>query len=151
MNLIEKLKNELQTLRKKRLDFLANYIAEFNRIQQGIQDETDIERLKDFWLREIAKSKLETSDKAKLNKFRKECIRELEQSQPGSNDFNRIKNEIHDETKIQSLKTNRFCVDKEISKINDASSLNNERSIDNKIRELKNKNLSGNRDVDTLQ
>src|SRR6185295_5560629 len=107
-NLIEKLKNEIQTLRKKKLDFLANYIAEFNRIQQEIQDETDIERLKDFWLREIAKSKLETSDKAKLNELRKECIRELEQSQPGSNDFNRIKNGISNEKKIPALETNRF-------------------------------------------
>ncbi|CAG8512831.1 3941_t:CDS:1, partial [Cetraspora pellucida] len=59
-------------------------------------------------LKEIAKSKLETSDKAKLNNFRKEHIRELEQSQPDSNNFNRIKNGIHDKTKIPVLETNRF-------------------------------------------
>ncbi|CAG8712888.1 15295_t:CDS:1, partial [Cetraspora pellucida] len=65
-----RLKNELQILRKDRLDFLANEIAEFNRIQQGIQNETDIERLKNFWLKEIAKSKLKIDDKAKLNKLK---------------------------------------------------------------------------------
>ncbi|CAG8586383.1 10679_t:CDS:1, partial [Cetraspora pellucida] len=56
----------------------------------------------------IAKSKLETSDKAKLNELREECIRELEQSQPGLNNFNRIRNGIHNETKILALEVNRF-------------------------------------------
>ncbi|CAG8806527.1 20522_t:CDS:1, partial [Cetraspora pellucida] len=79
-NLTDRLKEELQKIRKDRLNFLVNYNAEFNRIQQGIQDETDIERLKNFWLKEIAKSKLETADKKKLNDLREECIRELKQS-----------------------------------------------------------------------
>ncbi|CAG8835177.1 12385_t:CDS:1, partial [Cetraspora pellucida] len=48
-NLIEKLKEELQKNRKERLDFLVNYISEFNRFSNEIQEETDLERLKDFW------------------------------------------------------------------------------------------------------
>ncbi|CAG8472327.1 13310_t:CDS:2, partial [Cetraspora pellucida] len=126
-------------------------------IQQGIQDETDIKRLKDFWLKEIAKSKLETSDKAKLNELREEHIRELEQSQPGSNDFNQIKNgiltlNIQRSERLKTLSNEQYdSVDKEIPKIDNASPLNDGRTIDNKIRKLKNKNPSSNRDVDTLQ
>ncbi|CAG8506805.1 8847_t:CDS:10, partial [Cetraspora pellucida] len=100
---------------------------------------------------EIAKSKLETNDKAKLNDLREEYIRKLEQSQSGSNDFNYIRNEIYDKTKIPFLETNKFCVNKEIPEIDKENLLNDRRTIDNKIRELKNENLSDNRDVDTLQ
>ncbi|CAG8809674.1 5819_t:CDS:1 [Cetraspora pellucida] len=96
-NLIEKLKEELQKKRKDRLDFLVNYIAEFNRFSNEIQEETDLERLKDFWIKEITKSKFTDKDKQKLDELREEHIRKLEQTQPGTNDFNRINKGIHDE------------------------------------------------------
>ncbi|CAG8661548.1 6732_t:CDS:2, partial [Cetraspora pellucida] len=54
-------KNEIDRLR----DFQFWYM-------QITNNETNIERLKDFWLKEIAKSKLETADKGKLNDLREE-------------------------------------------------------------------------------
>ncbi|CAG8709394.1 4111_t:CDS:2 [Cetraspora pellucida] len=106
-NQIKKLKEELQKKRKYRLDFLANYAAEFNRIQQEIQNETEIEILKNFWLKEITKSKLEDEDKQKLNELREEHIRELKQTQSETNDFNQIRDGICDEPHSPSLKVNR--------------------------------------------
>ncbi|CAG8810532.1 2998_t:CDS:2 [Cetraspora pellucida] len=94
-------------MRKDRFDFLVDYIAEFNRIQQGIQNETEIERLKDFWFFEITKSKLENDDKQKLNELKEECIRELEQTQPGTNDFNHIRDGICYKKEIPNLEVNR--------------------------------------------
>ncbi|CAG8622607.1 15133_t:CDS:2 [Cetraspora pellucida] len=129
-NLTEKLKKELQKMRKDRLNFLFNYNAEFNRIQQRIQDKTDIERLKDFWLKEIAKSKLKTANKKKLNDLRQECIKELEQSQSGTNDFNYIMNEIQDENCILLLKTKSNTNERQVA------SLSNNNTLANNINKL---------------
>ncbi|CAG8797590.1 5394_t:CDS:2, partial [Cetraspora pellucida] len=106
-NLTDRLKEELQKMRKDRFDFLVDYIAKFNRIQQRIQDKTEIERLKDFWFSEITKSKLENNDKQKLNELREKCIRELEQTQLGTNNFNYIRDEICNEKEIPNLEVNR--------------------------------------------
>ncbi|CAG8791162.1 2532_t:CDS:2, partial [Cetraspora pellucida] len=73
----------------------------------GIQDKTEIERLRDYWFSEITKSKLENDDKQKFNKLKEEHIRELEQTQPGTNDFNHIRNKIHNEKEIPNLEMNR--------------------------------------------
>ncbi|CAG8455444.1 6897_t:CDS:2 [Cetraspora pellucida] len=79
-NLIQKLKDELQELKKKRLEFLENYIKEFNRFLQEIQNKKDLGQLKDFWIKEIDKSIFTEEDKQKLHDLREDHIRELEQS-----------------------------------------------------------------------
>ncbi|CAG8729141.1 13234_t:CDS:2 [Cetraspora pellucida] len=52
------------------------------RFLNEIQEETDLERLKDFWVKEIIKFKFTDEDKQKLNELREDRIRELEQTQP---------------------------------------------------------------------
>ncbi|CAG8740454.1 8766_t:CDS:2 [Cetraspora pellucida] len=140
-NLTDRLKKKLQKIRKDRFDFLVDYIAEFNRIQQGIQDETEIERLRDFWFSEITKSKLENDDKQKLNELREEHIRKLEQTQPGTNDFNYIRNKIYDKKKIPNLKVNRHW----FREIRNSKNLSKEQKValniqrDKKLKALSNK------------
>ncbi|CAG8455372.1 15273_t:CDS:1, partial [Cetraspora pellucida] len=46
--------------------------------------------------------------KEKLNQIREDRIKELEDKQPGSNDFNRIRDGIHDKTRLLSLESDRI-------------------------------------------
>ncbi|CAG8490622.1 15329_t:CDS:2, partial [Cetraspora pellucida] len=90
-----------------------------------------------------------------------ERIKELEQTQPGTNDFNHIRDGIHDEPltlniqhneKLKSLSNEQYDkISKKIPEIDSATPLNDGRHIDTSIQELKNENLSGDRNVDTLQ
>ncbi|CAG8819589.1 24971_t:CDS:2, partial [Cetraspora pellucida] len=140
-----------------------------------------------FWVKEIIKSKFTDEDKQKLNKLREEHIRELEQTQPGTNDFNQINEGICDEKQIGPLEIGRRWfreirdsrnlteqqkvmlnikhdeqlkalsnkqydkISEEIPKIDAATPLNNRQRIDIAIRELKNENFIGNRNINILQ
>ncbi|CAG8816265.1 19819_t:CDS:2, partial [Cetraspora pellucida] len=103
---------------------------EFNK---ELKDKTEIERLRDFWFSEITKSKLENDDKQKLNELREECIRELEQTQPGTNDFNYIRDGIQQKValniqrnkKLKALSNEKYDkINKEIPKIETANLYN---------------------------
>ncbi|CAG8734350.1 22861_t:CDS:2 [Cetraspora pellucida] len=146
----------------------VDYIAEFNRIQQGIQDETEIERLRDFWFSEITKSKLENNDKQKLNELKEEYEIHEEKEIPNLEInrcwFREIRNSrnLYEEQKIalniqcnkklKALSNEKYDkINEEIPKIETANLLNNKHHIDIMIRELKNENLKDNKDVVTLQ
>ncbi|CAG8640716.1 1895_t:CDS:2, partial [Cetraspora pellucida] len=86
-----------------------------------------LEEVNRFWFKEIQNSKnLTTDQRVNLNTQHDEQLKTLSNEQYDS-------------------------IDKEIPNIDDTNPLNNKKTIDNKIRKLKNKNLSSNRDVNTLQ
>ncbi|CAG8508426.1 12612_t:CDS:1, partial [Cetraspora pellucida] len=104
----KKLRDELHQDRNDRLNHLEKYISEYNEFQKQIEKETNLDKLKNKWKSEIEKFNFIKEDKEKLNQIREDKIKELEDKQPGSNDFNCIRDEIHNETKLLSLEPDRI-------------------------------------------
>ncbi|CAG8558289.1 17468_t:CDS:2 [Dentiscutata erythropus] len=93
--------------RLPRLKFWTEYLAEYNLFVKQIQNETDLYRLREFWITKINNSQFTNEEKLNLHKIHEECIRILlEQSQQSN--YQRIQNGILKETNITNLEVDRY-------------------------------------------
>ncbi|CAG8536449.1 8481_t:CDS:2, partial [Cetraspora pellucida] len=139
-----------------RLEYIKYYLSEYNKYFKAIFEETDLNKLKDFWKSAIEKSIFTLNNKNKLQDLCELRINDLK-TKNQENIFLIIKEDISKETQLRENKLKQLSdqyydqIKRELFVNNNIADLCDRRSIDKRIKQLKNVNLSGDRDVNTLQ